>query len=188
MGLKKVAALLLAGMLLTGCSAEENALDTGMELRSRLLTAESVSFRMDISADHGDTLDLFSMECSADREGTVFFTVTSPDTISGITGKITGEKGTLTFDETVLYFPLLTREQISPISSPWLLLKTLRSGYLRAAGMEDGKIRLTVDDSYEDDSLHLDIWLNEEKVPERAEVLSEGTMILSLIVKDFQIL
>ena len=91
--MKRIAVTVLACILLSGCSAEENGLDTAMELRAQLLKAETVSFRVDVSADHGDTLDLFSMECSTDREGSVSFTVTAPDTISGITGKITGGKG-----------------------------------------------------------------------------------------------
>ncbi len=38
-------------------------------------------------------------------------------------------------------------------------MKTLRSGYITSAGMDGGRLRLTIDDSYEDDALHLDIWL-----------------------------
>ena len=178
----------LACILLSGCSAEENGLDTAMELRAQLLKAETVSFRVDISADHGDTLDLFSMECSTDREGSVSFTVTAPDTISGITGKITGERGALTFDDTALYFPLVAEGRLSPVCAPWILMKTLRSGYLRAAGMEGNMLRLTIDDSYEDNALQLDIWLDEGHLPKRAEVLCEGRMILSLDVRNFEIL
>ena len=186
--MKRIAAAVLACILLSGCSAEENGLDTAMELRTQLLKAEAVSFRVDISADHGDTLDLFSMECSTDREGSVSFTVTAPDTISGITGKITGETGALTFDDTALYFPLVAEGRLSPVCAPWILMKTLRSGYLRSAGMEGDMLRLTIDDSYEDNALQLDIWLDEENLPRRAEVLCEGRMILSLDVRNFEIL
>lgn len=174
--------------LLSGCAEAESGLDIGMELRAKLLNGENVSFRADIAADHGDTLDLFSMECSTDREGTVSFTVTAPDTVSGITGRIGSEKGELTFDETVLYFPILAQDQISPVSAPWILMKSLRSGYLRAAGTEGTQLRLTFDDSYEENALQVDIWLNEQKLPERAEILCEGRMILSLDVRNFEIL
>ena len=67
-------------------------------------------------------------------------------------------------------------------------MKTLRSGYLRAAGMEEDMLRLTIDDSYEDNALQLDIWLDEGHLPKRAEVLCEGRMILSLDVRNFEIL
>ena len=184
----RLASLVLICFLLSGCLGESNSLDTGMELRSKLLKAEKVSFQMDISADHGDTMDLFSMDCSTDRDGKISFTVTAPDTIAGITGQITGERGALTFDDTALYFPLVAQECLSPVTAPWILMKTLRSGYLRSVGLEDQQIRLTIDDSYEDDALQVDIWLDEQNLPHRAEVLCEGRLILSLAVRDFEIL
>ena len=113
--------------------------------------------------------------------------MTAPETISGITGKIDSEGGKLTFDDVVLHFDLLTDEQLSPVSAPWILLKTLRGGYITSAGLEEEKIHLTVDDSYDDDALQLDIWLDEKDLPQRAEVLYDGRRILSLDVKSFSL-
>jgi len=159
-----------------------------MELRSKLLRASGSAFEVDISADYGDKLYLFSMTCEANAQGDVRFTVTQPETIAGITGTIANGTGALTFDDTALHFDLLTDEQLSPVSAPWILLKTLRSGYLTSSGMDGDGVRLTIDDSYEEDALQLDIWLNEEDIPQRAEVLYDGRNILSLAVKNFQIL
>ena len=186
--MKNAVALVLMCVFLSGCSDGDQALDTGMELRSKLLKAETISFRMDISADHGETLDLFSMDCTVDPEGAISFTITAPDTISGITGMLAGDTGTLTFDDVALCFPMVAQNQISPVSAPWLLVKTLRNGYLRSAGMEEDVLRLTFDNSYEEDALQVDIWLNQNNLPHRAEVLCEGRKILSLDVRNFEIL
>ena len=78
-------------------------------------------------------------------------------------------------------------DQVTPVSAPWILLKTLRSGYLTAAGTEGDQLHLTIDDSYEDDALTLDIWLDGEDVPIRAEILYDGRRILSLTVVNFQV-
>ena len=85
-------------------------------------------------------------------------------------------------------FPLLAEGQVSPVSAPWLLMKTLRSGYLTSCGTEDGTLRLSIDDSYEDDALHLDIWLNEEELPKHGEILWQGRRILSVAVENFRFL
>jgi hypothetical protein len=74
------------------------------------------------------------------------------------------------------------------VGAPWILLKTLRGGYLNAANMEDGMLRLTIDDSYEEDALQVDVWLNEADQPFRAEILYDGRRILTLNVNHFQIL
>ena len=94
----------------------------------------------------------------------------------------------LIFDDVVLSLDLLTDDQLSPIGAPWVLLKTLRSGYLRGAGMESDMLRLTIQDSYEEDSLQLDIWLGEGDIPLRTEILCDGKRILSMEVRSFQIL
>ncbi len=185
--MKPMALMLLCCCLLIGCGREAGEMDRGMKLRSTLLQAQEISFDVDISADYGDTIQLFSMACRADKEGNVSFTVTAPETISGITGRIAGGEGQLVFDETVLHFGLLTDEQLSPVSAPWILMKTLRSGYLKAAGMEEEMLRLTIDDSYEDDALQLDVWLDEKDLPSRAEVLYDGRGILSMCVKNMTI-
>ena len=49
-------------------------------------------------------------------------------------------------------------------------------------------LRLSVDDSYADDALRLDIWLDEENRVTRAEVLQQGMRILTLRVASFQLL
>lgn len=159
-----------------------------MKLRTRLLDAGEIQFQMDISADYGDKLHLFSLDCTSDRDGNVTFQVKAPDTIAGITGMISEGNGQLTFDDMALHFELLTDRQLSPVSAPWVFLKALRSGYLTAAGKEDGIVRLTIQDTYEEDALQVDIWLNDQDVPQHAEILYDGKNILSMVVKDFRIL
>jgi len=175
-------------LCLSGCADTSSELERGMALRSRLLKAEQVSFTADIAADYGDAIQLFSMECVSDAKGNLTFTVTAPEPIAGITGCISNGEGTLTFEETALHFELLTDDQLNPASSPWILMKTLRSGYLTSAGMEGELLRLTIDDSYEEDALQLDIWLGDGDLPQRAEICYDGRTILTLTVKAFQIL
>ena len=186
--MKKAVTLLVLLVIFTGCTQKNEELERGMALRSKLLQAEGCSFEADITADYGDKLQKFSMHCQSDKAGDLSFCVTAPETISGITGKIDSEGGKLTFDDVVLHFDLLTDEQLSPVSAPWILLKTLRGGYLTSAGLEEEKIHLTVDDSYDDDALQLDIWLNGQDQPVQADILYDGRRILTMTVSNFQIL
>jgi len=158
-----------------------------MSLRSRLL-AGSVSFDAVVTADYGDELYTFTMNCQTDAQGKVRFTVTEPQTISGIAGTIDAAGGKLHFDDQVLSFPLMADDQLSPVSAPWILMRTLRSGYLTSAGQEGEYLRLSIDDSYDDDALHLDIWLDSSDQPVRGEVLWQGRRLLSIEVKNFTFL
>ena len=173
-------------LFLSGCSRTDS-LQTGMELRSRLLQSNQCSFSVDIQADSDQEIFEFSMDCIADSKGEIRFTVTAPESISGISGKLSASGGALTFDDMALDFGLFPEGEISPVSAPWIFLNTLRSGNLISACAEEGRTRLSADDSYAEDALRLDIWL-EEGLPVRADILRSGRRILSLDVKSFTIL
>ena len=183
----RILAVILALFLLAGCEGSDAELDRAMALRAKLL-ASSVSFDAEITADYGSEVHTFSVYCEGDSQGNLGFRVTAPETIADITGRIDGGEGKLTFRDTVLAFPLLAEDQLSPVSGPWIFYKTLRTGYLTSAGMEEDLLRLTIDDSYEDDALTVDIWLNESDAPIRAEILYDGRRILTLTIDNFQIM
>ena len=183
--MKRVVWLCMVVLLLAGCTAENKPLEQGMAFRSRLLSAQGCQFTAKITADYGDSLHQFSADCRSDSSGTVTFCVSEPETLSGITGMVSDTGGKLTFEDKALSFPLLTDEQLSPVSAPWILLKTLRSGYLTSACMEENLLRLTINDSYEEDALQLDIWMNEESLPIRSDILYDGKRILSVEMEDF---
>lgn len=171
-------------LFLCGCSVEQPELDPALKLRSKLQTA-GCRFDAEITADYGDKTYRFSLSCEADASGDLRFTVLSPETISGITGKIEQGSGSLTFDDTALAFPLLPDGLASPISGSWVMLKALRSGYIRSCCMEDGLLRLTVNDSYDENAFALDIWLDENSYPIRADIFAENRRILTITVQNF---
>ena len=177
---------MLALLLLGGCKGPEAELDRAMGLRAKLL-ASSVSFDAEITADYGSEVHTFSVYCEGDSQGNLGFRVTAPETIADVTGRIDGGEGKLTFRDTALVFPLLAEDQLSPVSAPWIFYRTLRGGYITAAGMEDELLRLTIDDSYEEDALTLDIWLDGQDNPIRAEILYDGRRILTLTIENFRI-
>ena len=178
---------MLALLLLGGCKGSEAELDRAMALRATLL-ASSVSFDAEITADYGTEVHTFSVYCEGDSQGNLGFRVTAPESIADITGRIHGGEGKLTFRDTALAFPLLAEDQLSPVSSPWIFYQTLRGGYLTSAGMEGDLLRLTIDDSYDQDALTVDVWLDGSDVPIRAEILYDGRRILTLEIENFQIM
>lgn len=173
-------------LFLSGCDASAQ-IERGMALRSALLRSDS-SFETRITADYGDKTFTYSMQCAFTDNGDMTFTVTAPETIAGITGSVTDDSGMLTFDDTALQFPLMADEQVSPVTAPWVMMKALRSGYLTSAGEDEGFLRLTINDTYEEDALQVDIWLNDQDLPVRAEMVYDGLRILSMDVENMQIL
>lgn len=182
--MKRVVAFLFCVVLLTGCRGDQ-ALTKAIELRESVLASDGCSFDAKITADYGDKVYTFRMDCQFDNVGNLNFSVIEPDSIAGITGEIREGSGNLTFDDQLLAFPLLADEQITPVSSPWIFMKALRSGYIHSCAQGAETIQICVDDSYRDDAMQVDIYLNSANVPQRAEILWKNRRILSIEITDF---
>ena len=124
----KAVAIVCVIFLLSGCKSANAPTDRVFALRSRILDSNGCSFHTTVSADYGDKIYTFSMDCVTDKDGNLAFTVTEPTTIAGITGKITVVGGSITFDDKVLAFQSIADDQVTPVMAPWLFIKTLRSG------------------------------------------------------------
>lgn len=186
--MKRVLLLLLCIMLLTGCDSGQTVLDAGHQLRNDILAAEGCSFVSVITADYGDELYEFSMQCEFDKDGALSFTILTPESVSGITGSIDSNEGALTFDDHVLAFNMLADGQITPVSAPWVMMRTLRGGYISAFSKEKDSYFLQFDDSYNQSPMTVDLWINDSGDILRGEFLWNGRRILSVQVLDFKLM
>lgn len=186
--MKRVLAVLMILLTLTGCTGGSDELDRAMGLRDALLKGNGCTFETVITADYGDKIYNFRMKCRSDSAGDVVFEVMHPETIAGISGTLSNVGGKLTFDDQALMFEMLADGQITPVSTPWLFVHTLRSGYVKACGKDGNGLHIQIDDSYKEDALHLDIFTNEKDMPIRVELLWQGRRIVSMDVENFTIL
>ena len=184
--MKALGSLMVVMILLSGCTSGSEGLEGAMAFRDRLLDASGCRFVVNITADYGTEVDDFRMEVHSDADGNVAFEVIEPEPISGITGTVTRSGGALTFDDTILGFPMLAEGRLAPISAPWVLLKALRSGYISSVGKEGEQWRLTVLDSYEEDALVIDVWFENDWRPIHSEILFKGEKILTMALSDLR--
>lgn len=181
---RKLSIFLFLVFLLCGCNKTNGPLDDAILLRNKILQSNGCSFKATVTADDNEKLYVFSMECESDKDGNVSFCVTKPESIAGITGKISAKGGALTFDDKILAFQALADGEISPVCAPWLLVKTLRGGYIRGCAHNDGSYQIEIDDSYEEDALRLNIFVKND-LPVSAEIFWKGRRTLSITVEDF---
>ena len=179
--MKKWLPLMLVFLL--GCSGNDPDLQAALQLRSRCLAASAITFQAEIRADYITQVEAFSLDCEMGREGNMTFRVLEPEDISGIGGEVTGA-GEVAFSGTVLAFPLLAEGRLSPLSGPWVLLRAIRSGAIVAVGRDGNRLHLTIDDSYADNALTVDLWLEDGRV-EEAEIAWEGRRCLTMDIDDF---
>lgn len=179
--------MLVLCMLFSGCANGQEELNRVLQLRAGL-EEKGCSFVAIITADYVDHIYTFTMSCTVDPEGNLTFEVLQPEAISGIRGTFNSDGGKLVFDDVALSFSMLADGQVTPISAPWILAKTLLSGYLSSSVVEGDLLHITANDSYYDDALLVDIWFDSDDRPVNADILYRDRRILSLVVEDFQIL
>ena len=186
--MKLTVCAVLAIFLLTGCNSLQQEVTQALELRRSVLEAQGCSFDATITAEYDDVFYTFQMSCRSDQTGMLSFTVTDPETIAGISGTISRERSSLSFDDKILAFPLLANGELTPVSAPWIFLSALKGGYLRGYSESEDSFSLYIDDSFEEDPLHLEIELDEETMPVSAQIIWQDRRILSLQIKNFTIL
>ena len=180
----KAVSLVCVILLLVGCGKADTSVKQAVTMRNKLLEGNGCSFSATVTADYGKEIYQFTMDCQSDKHGNITFTVTTPETIRGITGRITGDGGAITFDDTVLAFQMLADGQVTPVSAPWLLVKTMRSGYLNGCSVAENGVKISIDDSYAEEALHLEILAN-DLCPVSAEIYWQGRRVLTLLVESF---
>ena len=180
----KLAVLFCFVLLLSGCRNSDASLNKALSMRNKLQEGNGCSFSATVQADYGEKIYIFKMDCQTDHAGDLTFTVIEPTTLCGITGKVSASGGGITFDDKVLAFPTIADGQVSPVSAPWLFVKTLRSGYMKGTAELENGYELSIDDSYEEETLHLIVDVIGE-TPKSAEIFWQGRRVLTLRIEEF---
>ena len=181
--MKKLLPMLLICVLF-GCDTRDDAMEEALRIRGKMLSSDC-TFRCVITADYGETLETFTLDCESESDGELDFTVVFPESISGITGSTDGEDGQLTFDDKILTFPLLEQQRLSPVSSPWILMRALRNGCITSVARTDNGLLLCIDDSYADDALNLEVRTDEQGRLIAGEISIQGRRIVSMMIEGF---
>lgn len=155
-----------------------------IEFRGQLISKGGCSFRACITADYGQEVQSFTLDCTADGEGKVSFRVVEPETLADITGEMEGQDGTITYDGLQLAFPLLVREQISPVSAPALMVDCWLKEFILSAGMTQECYRATYEKKIKGKDLLIDTYF-EKDIPISAELCYNGYRIVTIKITDF---
>lgn len=159
-----------------------------MDLRKSLIESNGCSFQAEIIADYSDVVYTFQLDCFVDQNGMLQFSVNEPSSIAGISGCISGDLATLTFDDKVLAFPSLADGEITPVLAPWIFVKSLQSGYLAGCSEYDSGLQIFIDDCYDASPLRLEIFTDSNLNPSKTEIVWQNRRILSINIRNFTIL
>ena len=133
-------------LLLAGCgkAGGNEAEELALTIRGEYLAVEHCAAQASVTADYGQRVYEYEMAVSVDGEETVL-TLSAPETVAGLTARITGEDSFLEFDGLSVETGPLDSSGLAPVSALPALLEAARSGYITACALEEDGALLRVD-------------------------------------------
>ena len=123
---KRLLCVLMTTLLLTGCGAAEvsEAEELALTIRGEYLAMDSCAVQAAITADYGQRVYEYEMAVAVGEEETVL-TLSAPETVAGLTARLTGEENLLEFDGVSVETGPLDETGLTPVSAVPALLEAL---------------------------------------------------------------
>lgn len=176
-------AMLAICLLLSACG-KANAVKNAYEDFSKELSAcDEFSFTAAVRAEYEHKTARFTLSYTEDDVGGTV-TVIAPELISGISARVLKNSTRLEYGDVSLDVGTLDKHGLSPMSSLPALVSALKSGHLDSFWTEDGK---TVLQLIPNDDLLCTVWFSDSMTPLRAEIQSDGRVVIFAEISDWKV-
>ncbi len=144
--MRKLLFCVLMMTLLTGCgkAGVSEAEELALAIRGEYLAVDSCAAQVTITADYGQRVYQYEMAAAVNGEETTL-TLSAPETVAGLTARITGADSKLEFDGLSVETGPMDEKGLTPVSALPALLEAARSGYITACALEEDGAVLRID-------------------------------------------
>lgn len=172
--------LLALALLLTGCG-QNRAAAQREEWAAELAVQPELRFTAALRAEYADRTVHLRLRYEGEAEGCTL-RVLEPEELAGVCLHLGSDGAQLRFEELRLDAGPLDRWGLSPASALPALVEALRTGHLESAWTEGD---LTVWELVADDALTVQVWLDADLAPQRAELRSDGRVGVFVDISDW---
>lgn len=143
---KCLVCVLMTTLLLAGCGqgGGNEAEELALTIRGEHLAMNGCAARAAVTADYGQRVYRYEMAVSVTGQET-FLTLSAPETVAGLTARMTGEENLLEFDGVSVETGPLDDSGLTPVSAVPALLEAAKTGYITACALEEDGTVLRVD-------------------------------------------
>lgn len=143
---KCVICVLMTTLLLAGCGTAgvSEAEELALTIRGEYLAMDRCAVQAAVTADYGQRVYQYEMAVSVNGEETSL-TLSAPETVAGLTARLSGEENLLEFDGVSVETGPLDGDGLTPVSALPALLEAARSGYITACALEEDGTLLRMD-------------------------------------------
>ncbi len=138
--------VLMTTLLLAGCGQERGneGEELALTIRGEYLAMDGCAARAAVTADYGQRVYRYEMAVAVSGEETLL-TLSAPETVAGLTARMSGGENLLEFDGISVETGPLDENGLTPVSAVPALLEAARSGYITACALEEDGAVLRVE-------------------------------------------
>lgn len=180
---------LLSACAAGGVSPEE---ELALAIREEYMAAEGCEAQVTIAADYGQRVYCFEGDARAKGQESSI-TLTAPETVAGITARVTGDGGALEYDGLILETGELGTQGLAPMSVFHVLLGQATGGFMTGCAMEklgdERALRVTCALPEEDEEMQTVLWFDPDSHGLLAgEIWWDGMRVLGCVCKNFRLM
>lgn len=184
--MKLIPVFLACFCTLTACSKSDDEMQRALDFRTSLLSASSCTFTTEVTADFGQRVYEFTLDCAYHSEDNYAdLRVTAPDTIAGIAASVDGEDAEVKFENVSLELGTMAGGHVAPMQLPQILGDAWTYGYVDSIGKAGDGYLVTYRTGYDSDELLIYTYFDTQMVPIRSEVYYEETCVLAADIENF---
>lgn len=178
-------------LLLTGCGGgqenENGAEAQAVAIRGEYMAMTSYSLQAQVNADYGQRVYDFTLSVTWDGEETTV-AIREPEMLAGVTARITGEEGTLEYEDLSLETGFLDEDGLSPLSALPALMEAARSQYIDRCTLTDGMLEVHCADPEQKPGTgrEVTLWFDSQTHALTAgEISQDGRRVIACEVTEF---
>ena len=178
-------------LLLTGCGGgqenENGAEAQAVAIRGEYMAMTSYSLQAQVNADYGQRVYDFTLSVTWDGEETTV-AIREPEMLAGVTARITGDEGTLEYEDLSLETGFLDDDGLSPVSALPALMEAARSQYIDRCTLTDGILEIHCADPEEKPGTgqEITLWFNAQThALTGGEISQDGRRVIACEVTEF---
>lgn len=178
-------------LLLTGCGGggTSDSEDTALAIQREFGAMTACSCQVALTAHYDDTALDYVLDVTYDRTGGCALRVVEPEIAQGVTARVKDGQTALEYDGFSLDAGPLRGDGLSPLEAVPTFYRAICAGYIAGIDPAGDTLTVTYRDGESDPGTGLEAVVcfdGRSRVPLTGELYSDGTMIASLQVKDFQ--
>lgn len=188
--MRKALSIILAFcMLLSGCGAQKNEpVQPALDFRTLVMGAERCAYSAEVEVDFGQRVYRFTVDCSyLPEDGNAEISVTSPDTIAGITATVDGETAQIEFDGTSLELGTMAGGHLAPMQLPQLLGRAWTGDYIVSVAEGDDGWSATYQSGSDDAQFEIVTYFTAQNAPSAAEIYCDDVRVLTAKIDNFSV-